>query len=336
MNSLLYLFGVFDTGSSVVLINDSNRDGTFSDAQTLALCRPNEPCEIPDPPNPPMPPTRPPNDGLHDRFLPLQLDVRIWGLGAVDPMTTGLPIDTPQFEAAGLQVRPYLTGQTLIGAPVAARAIAMIDYSVTVSRSFDFTPAPGRETTIEAPDITFYRPGDPMIPNAPYIFSLTSYGMFGSRASGAADGASIGPRFLMRSASITHNGRTASGSTLRILYDTGNPTTQVSETVAQALGIQLGSTPAVDRITIGTVDGRDVQMSGYQVDRFELVTADGANRFVVNKPMLYVRPNRADGSSPFPDHIDVLFGSNYLWQRRVIFNGPASTLGMFNVNPINP
>jgi hypothetical protein len=318
---ILYMFSVFDTGSTVVLINNINRaNGTSSDAQALALCRPNEPCQLPADPR------------QHDPFLPTLLDARVWGLAAVEPVSTNAPLGMPQFEATSVQVRPYRTRETLIGAPLAARAVAVIDYGVTVSRSFDVTPPPGRETTIEAPDIRFFRTGDPMIPNAPFVFSLTQTGMFGV----AADGASTGPRFLIPGASFVLNGRTASGSTFSILYDTGNQTTQVTERVAQALGIQLGTTPAVDRITIGTLDAGDIQMQGFALDRFELVTRDGASRFRVNRPMVYVRPNRADGSNPFPNNIDAVFGSNYLWERRVIFNGPASTLGMFDISPINP
>ena len=110
---IIYLFSVFDTGSTILVVN--NQPPGFGDTDLLGLCSPANPnstssnCDADDPL------TRDPN-------LPANLDVRLWGLGAVDPVTLGAPLDTPQREVTAVQVRPsFNVVPTLIGAPVAAR-----------------------------------------------------------------------------------------------------------------------------------------------------------------------------------------------------------------------
>jgi hypothetical protein len=309
-SNIVYLFGVFDTGSTIVAINNSVRpNGAFPDTRVLSLCRPNQACQIPTDPR------------QHDVFLPKVLDVRIWGLGAVDPTTNNAPLDTPQREVAGIQVRP-LNAETLIGAPVAARTVALIDYGTTVSRTFGFG-------VFQAPDITFFAPGAAGIPNPPYRFPLTPHGSFTT----AADGASVGPRFLFSTAVFRNGASTATGTNFRILYDTGNVTTQVTEALAQTLGVDTTQDPSNDTMTIGTVNQGDVTVKGYVIDQFELTTVDGMNQHRINNPLIYVRPNRPDGTPPFPDNVDAVIGSNYFWKQRVLFDGPGGTVGLFTIQP---
>lgn len=313
---ILYLFGVFDTGSTIVGINNSPRPtGGVSDSQALALCQLNAPCQIP------------PNAAQHDPYLPIPLDVRIWGLGAVDATTLGAPLATPQLEAQGLQVRP-MNGETLIGAPVAAKAIAVIDYGTTVSRTFWF----GR---MDAPDITFFSggaagtSGASGAPSATYQFPLNLHGSFTT----AVDGATVGPRFTMPTAAFRNGANTVTGQNYQILYDTGNATTQVSERVAATLGINTNAVPPIDTPSINTVSDGTVRVRGYMIDQFDMTTADGSNQYTIRRPMIYVRANRPNGQSPFPDNADIVVGSNYFWKLKVVFNGPGATLGLFVLHP---
>jgi hypothetical protein len=311
--AIYYLFGVFDTGSTIVGIdNVAKPNGLFSDARTLALCRLNDNCIIPS------------NAAQHDPYLPIPLDVRIWGLGAVVAGTLDAPLDSPQQEVTGIQVRPLNTVNTLIGAPVAARSVAVIDYGTIVSRRY--TPVAGTSYTVDSPDITFYSSAA-AAPTPTYRFPLVHHGSFTS----AFDGATVGPRFLTPTAVFRTSARSASGQTLRFLFDTGNSATQITEQVARSLGIDLNVRPN-DTATIGTTSG-PIAVKGYIIDRFEMTTADGAAQYAIQRPMVYVRPNRSDGSPAFPDNVDAVIGSNYFWNVRVVFDGPGLRLGTFALHP---
>jgi Aspartyl protease/Thrombospondin type 3 repeat len=308
INSILYLFGVFDTGSTVVMINNGAPAGITPDTQLLGLCSPGATCVDPDP------------------FLPTDLTVREWGLGAVDPVNLGAPLDTPQAEVQTIQVRPGTgTTPTLIGAPVAARTVAVIDYPTIVTRTYDFGP-------VSAPDITFYPEADPGIPVATFLFPLEHRGSFGN----ALDGASTGPRFMMRTATLENGVHTVSGQDFGFLYDTGSTTTAVTEDLALQLGIDSTVDPPADTFTVNTVNG-PVVVKGYVVDRFSLVTADGLHEYALDHVLIYVHPNLQNPTRPaFPNGIDVVVGSNYFAHERVVFNGPAIELGLFTANSTDP
>src|SRR4051812_26966425 len=166
--------GVFDTGSSLVLVNNAVAGPpAVSDTTHLEVCKPATPGETSN--------CTAPASG-HDPNLPLSLDVRIWGLAAVTANNTILT--NPQAETFGLQIRPSPTNAfipTLIGAPIAANTIAQIDYSRIITHDFGFPPP------LTAPDITFYLPGDPAIPSMPYSFTLDRDGFVGTSPVDGAD-----------------------------------------------------------------------------------------------------------------------------------------------------
>jgi hypothetical protein len=329
-NPFVFLFGsVLDTGSTVVVVNNVTTAAGESDANLLNLCNSSGDCWVPDLT------VWKEGDPAHDSFLPTHLQVRIWGLASfMEGPSGGVPVpadaevDTIPAPGGGyipLQVRPGSEAllPTLIGAPVAAQVIADLDYTTTVTKSFPF----GERS---APDIHFFMPGNPAIPQAPYRVALTRRGDFGV----AWDGASHGPRFMVPSGVLKNGDKVVLGSSFGFLYDTGSTTTAVTEAVAAALGIDTAVDPPVDIFTVNTVGGT-ATVKGYVIERFEMTTIDGASRYVIRNPLVYVVPNRPDSAnpSPFPEGIDVALGSNYFASTRVVFNGPGNELGLFIGEP---
>jgi hypothetical protein len=309
----LYAIGVFDTGSSVLVVNNVvmpviNGPQPVSDASYLALCRPAVSGETSNCSTPAL---------GHDVNLPPSLDVRIWGFGAVDPNTLSITTN-PQANVQGVQVRPSNAPiPTLIGAPVAANVVAQINYGNLVTRNFSFG-------TLSAPDMTFFLPGDPAIPAMPYSFTLAQQGAVGISPS---DGANVGPRFLVASALVKKGNVTvANGAVYTFMYDTGNAATLMTEDAARALGIDPINDTPVDCQTLGSVNG-PVAVKGFILDRFEMTTADGMNRFVIHNPLVYVQPDLQNPQRPgLPDNVGVLLGSNFFDPQTVQFDGPSNAL----------
>jgi hypothetical protein len=305
-DALLYQFGVLDTGSTVVMIKNQPPDAC--DARWLELCGPGVNCTVPVDPN-----------------MPEILDARVWGLGATDPVSGGINPNTPEAEVAGLRVKPSLSDSdvpTLIGAPIASQTVAWIDYTSTVSRSYDWG-------TVEAPNMRFAPAGGGPA-YAPFHVALSRL----PATQLPSPAPTVGPRYTVPSAEFLNDGRRARGDTFVVLYDTGSTTTVITEEVAAALGIDLESTPD-DVFTVGTVNGT-AEVKGWRIDRFEMSIRDfPCLRYRVHHPLVYVMPNRDDPAnpSPFPNDIDVLLGSNYFAETQVVFDGPGDELGVFVASP---
>jgi hypothetical protein len=254
-------------------------------------------------------------------------------------VTLGAPLDTPQREVTAVQVRPsFNVVPTLIGAPVAARTVARIDYGTIVSRTYNFGNGP---FTFTAPDMLFAAnynmfAGNPNLAPTPYQFTLVPRGMFGQ----ALDGASIGPRFLIAKAVLKKGSFTIANDpvTSGILFDTGNTTTAVTEDGARSLGIDPVNDVPVDCFTINSFNGQ-VQVKGFMIDKFEMTTSDNASRYVIRNPLVYVHPDLQNPQRPaFPDGISVVIGSNYFAPRTVVFDGPGSVLrtsSAFSIADVN-
>jgi Dockerin type I domain/Aspartyl protease len=220
-----------------------------------------------------------------------------------------------------LQLRPSnVIIPTLIGAPVTANTIAQINYGNILTRNYSFGSVTG-------PDITFYLPGDPAIPSAPYSFTMARQGNFGTSPS---DGANVGPRFLVSTGLVKNGSATvANGGMFTFMYDTGNTATLITEDAARALGIDPVNSTPVDCQTLGTVNG-SVDMKGFIIDRFEMTTTDGMNRFVIHNPLVYVAPDLQNPQRPaLPDNVGVLLGSNFFDPQAVRFDGPGNALRLF-------
>jgi hypothetical protein len=307
---IYFVWGVFDTGSSIVMINNFGSGDDSSDSEILRLCGPTGNCFAPDPGDPDADITD------TDPYLPLDLDIRIWGADVVTP--AGAPLDHPQAEVESIQVRPsYGEAPTLIGAPVASRVVAYIDYTNPLPEPWN------------AADITFFEPNSPDIPVPVLVVPLERHGNYGS----ALDGASVGPRYFINNVRFARGGDFVTDDDFDVVFDTGNTTTQITEEVASALGIDPHNDPPVDQFSVNTVSG-PASVKGYIIDSFELISTDGSDAFSLLSPLVYVReplPGQNPGDpprSPFPFG-QIIVGSNYFERTQILFEGPNDSLGIF-------
>jgi hypothetical protein len=283
---LFYIFTIIDTGSTLVGID------TIFDAVTLDFF------------NPAVPPL---------------LDVRVWGLNDVDPVDLGAPLDDPAAEVEDIGVDTVPVGTpTLIGAPVTNHILAFIDYANTVTRGPYFG-----DWYATGPTIYFFNPGDPGIPTPPMSADLVP---FGSTAP-APNGTSRGQRYYIADMRFENDGNTADSTTFDFLFDTGNTTSQVTEAVALALGIDLVNDLPDDTVCIGgsgpACDGGDL-LNGYIVDRMAIRASPGLWEYVINNPLIFVKPPPAFGGAA-----DGNIGTNYFETTQVLFDGPGAQLGLY-------
>jgi len=327
---IFYQYGIFDTGSNTVALNnipalDSQGAVLFySTADFLDICAPGIGVDCATPAgNPPRVP-----------FLP-NLDMRLWGLGAINPANGGAPLDTPQAEVGNIVVRLSPILVNLIGAPVANNIVTYIDFTNVINNNF--TPVPGA-------DITFYNAGDPAIPIPAYELQLARFG----DTTPTIEGADRGSFYSVVNFSLTNNGSAVStGDVLtlpptspvptreaRVFLDTGNTTTQVTESVADALGI-TAATPVDATLGINLPGGNVVTVNCYAISSAEFEGIGGSQSYVISSPLICVRDVEAFGTSGDPH--DIILGNNYFEQTQVLLDGPGNTLGMFQgVSANNP
>ena len=239
------------------------------------------------------------------------LDIRINGLGAIDPGTLYAPIYPGQAQAEVLAIPvslpPSPPDRTLIGGPVTNVVKAVIDYTTTVSRGpYAFLG----NAYVEGPDITLY----PAMASVGYEPAITlSLQAFGSIASG------LGQRYFMYSVSFNEGANSvstpASGdlnvSGTRFLYDTGTTVTMILASHATALGL-TGPPDFTQEMSGGEV------YDGYYVDSITMTGAGGVYT-ALNAPVVVV---------PSLGGIDAVIGSNLFSQTKLLFDGPLATLGV--------
>jgi hypothetical protein len=280
---IFYVFSVFDTGSTLVGID------TTCDAPLLEFFNP---------------------------LVPPLLDVRLWGLDRVDPVGLGAPLDFPEAEIEDIGVDVVPVGiPTLIGGPATNQTVADIDYATLVTRGpYDFcdAPVPGY---ITSPSIEFFNAGDP---NAPTPLMWADLVPFGSTAP-APNGTSRGQRYYIADMAFENGVNSVDSTTHDFLYDTGNTTTQISEPLANLLGINLAN--VVDTITIG-----GELLNGYLIDRASIASSSGPQEYVIQDPLVFVKPPPAFGGAA-----DASIGTNFFETTQVLFDGPGARLGINKV-----
>jgi hypothetical protein len=266
----LYVFTLFDTGSTRI----------YFDTTTAATL------------------------GVTDNLV---TDIRINGMGAIDPVSLNAPIyaGLAQAEVQGIPVRldPDPTqrpDRTLIGGPVTNVVKAVIDYTKTVTRGpYAFLGG----ANVEGPDITF----NP----APYTPAITlSLQAIGT----ASSDHSLGQRYLMYSVSFNQGSLSvatpASGELnvagKRFLYDTGTTFTELLTSHGAALGL-TGTPPFY-------VNG----LPGYYLDSITM-TGVGGTYTVSGAPVVLVDSLRG---------VDAVIGSNLFSTAKLLFDGPNATLGI--------
>jgi hypothetical protein len=292
---LYYVFSVFDTGSTAVLLNPITASVLQIDAQGV----------------------------------PDALDHRIWGPQAIDPVSLGAPLDFPEVEVEAKVPSQGSSASVpnLLGGPVTNDALAYIDYTIDVSRGpYDINdPLLDLDGFLECPAVTFFEPGDSPIPMPLYWLDLEPFG----GTDPGPDGGSRGQRYYVRAMRFLHGANTVESpasptpvtSPSRFLYDTGNTTTQISEPIATALGIDLdpATNPPDDTITIG-----GELLNCYIIDKVEIDADDDSNQYAINDALVCVKPPPAFGGAA-----DANIGANFFETTQVLFDGPGSRLGLF-------
>ena len=299
----LYLFGLFDTGSTLVAVQSF-------DAGLLGL---------------------PAGNNTAANIAARTVEVRVNGLGAIDPAGLGAPIGSP-FADAQASVGNVVVGPrtsvpiTLVGAPVANQVLALLDYTTPVSRGpypFPVPDAGPTQTNNNIADgfaIQFFQPGDAGIPTPEIQLTLER---FGSTAAALTDSATNGQRYLLRNVAFTEgaavlNDDQSAATPLNFFYDSGTTPTIISMGMANDLGL-TGT---------GTFGCLGLTGNGYVIDSVKMSGSGGA--YTVNNASVcvdttgnlidtFIGPNR---------EVDAVIGSNLFDQVQVLFDGPGNRLGI--------
>jgi hypothetical protein len=200
------LFGLFDTGSTGVFINDDGTNFFFAndDAANLGIAG-----------------TR-------------TVDISLNGLGATtqdgpNNILTPIGAGAAQIQVPGVAVGPGDVDITLFGAPVANQIAALIDYTTPITRSLS-------AGSFSAPDITFMQSADTDAFAADVELELTP---FGTDVEGPA-GEDRGQRYYLRDVALNDGAASADGTGFDLFWDTGTNVTLISTEMAALLGLDLG------------------------------------------------------------------------------------------------
>lgn len=299
----LYLFGLFDTGSTLVAIQSF-------DAGLLGIA---------------------PGNNTAANIASRTVEVRVNGLGAIDPGSLGAPIGSP-FAAAQASVGNIVVGPrtnvpiTLVGAPVANQVLALLDYTTPVSRGpypFPVPDAGPTQTNNNIADgfaITFFTPGNAAIPTPEIQLSLER---FGSTTPSLIDAASNGQRYLLRNVAFAEGAAVldddpSAPTPLNFFYDTGTTPTIISMGMANALGLS----------GTGTFGCLGLSGNGHVIDSVRMTGAGGT--YTVNNASVCVDTS-GDLINTFVgpnQEVDAVIGSNLFDQVPVLFDGPGNRLGI--------
>lgn len=317
-NDIFFQFGIFDTGSRTVAINNvplTATDGTVfqSTANFLDLCGPGDAdCGTPT---------------ATQNFVPglVVLDVRVWGLAVVTP--SGAPLSTPEAEVAGVLVEPAPITANLIGAPVANNVLAYIDYTNEINNSSILVPGA---------DMTFYEPGAAGAPVPLYELQLQR---FGSTTPSTIGGFTRGELYSLVDFSFTNNGNSVGTGDLltlpdsstreaRVFFDTGNTTTQITRPMAASLGINLDIDTPDDTVELQAPGGTIETVPCYAISSAGFSSIGGNYVYAIASPLVCVS-DRSAFALPQSNPHDVIIGTNYFEQTQILWNGPGDTVGLF-------
>jgi len=284
-----YVFALFDTGSQYVAFDKST-------GETLGFTYP-----IASP-------------------YPI-LNIRINGLGNIDPGTLNAPKDASlQAEVPTIAVRSNPYTITLIGGPVTSIVTAVIDYTKIVMRGpFDyFKSTENPDGNVDGPDITCnptqsYTPkivlSLQLMPSHRYYMHNVSFN--GESTSVTSPAEEIDPQT----------------SSARFEYDTGTTVTLVTQDLAAALGL-TGTGRQRDFTTQMSDDPNATPWDGYYLKSITMTGEEGT--YTVNDAPVTVSPISLGLG------IDAIIGSNLFSQVRLLFDGPNATLGIDKPPANNP
>lgn len=303
-----YIFSLFDTGSDIVYIGPS-------DAAALGIG--------------PASTSNPHQDTR----------IRVNGLSAIDPTTLLAPIGPhgsvggAEAEVLNIRVGPRTSpwDLTLIGTPVANEVVARIDNVIMVDRG-PYAFCGGCDA--EGPDITFYMPTDPGIPEPTLQLPLER---FGSGEPASHDGATNGQKYFMNGVTFSHGANAVADDPsavepIRFWFDTGAPPTVINTRVATALGLDLVAGGSFDCWTSAGEPG----LEGYVIDRVAFVGSgpSGPGTYEVTNAAVCVDVRDTQQRQHYQDAngvvrtMDATIGANLFVHVPILFHGKDSWLGI--------
>lgn len=303
-----YMFGLFDTGSDIVLV-------TTADATAL-------------------------NMGSASTSNTRQdTRVRLNGLSAIDAATLNVPLGPhgtsggAQAEVPDIRVGIRAGNASLIGAPVANAVVALIDNSATVTRGpYPFCGG----CYAEGPDITFYMPTDAGVPVPDLQLPLER---FGSSAPALLDNATNGQKYFLNDVLFRHGANAvmddrAAAQPYRFWFDTGAPPTIINVRMANALGIDLSAGGSFDCFTGTGKEGNE----GYVIDHIAFVgtASGGVGTYAVDHASVCVDVRDEELRQRYPDpnnpsagiKLDAVIGANLFMHVPILFDGKNNKLGI--------
>jgi hypothetical protein len=247
----------------------------------------------------------------------LVMDIRLVGMGALDPASLGTPVypGTPQAELLGITTSLVSSprDRTLLGGPVTQLIKAVIDYNniLTIGPYLD---DPDSEI-FQGPNITFCPPGSevgfaPSITlNLQSILSITP------------PATAKGKRYLMYDISFNEGTNSVASNSIsdgntnvqgkRFLFDTGTTVTELDDDYADDLGLDLSDPPF--RTPLG---GSNVP--GFYLDSITMSGPEGTFT-VTNAPVVVVDLGLS---------LTAVIGSNIFSQVKLLWDGPEAKLGI--------
>ena len=254
-------------------------------------------------------------------------DIRLYGMGAIDSTNLALPVpvgpaqvDVPTITVS--LVTPY-PNRTLIGGPVTNFVKAVIDYTKIIARGPYTDPFFNdiNGASFEGPDIKLYPAGSPVGYTPAITLSLQKV------VSAVNPSPAKAGRYYMHGVSFNNGSLSvaspASGDLRgpgipKFLFDTGTTVTELDDSYAPALGLDLNNPDFTQPMSGGG------SLPGFYLE-ITMTGAEGTYT-VSNAPVVFV--NSLSG--------DAVIGSNIFSQVRLLFDGPNATLGIDVPSANNP
>ncbi len=325
----LYLFSLFDTGSNLVVINSATatQHGMPLTASTLwdVDVRIDGYSTLSAGNNPGAPFALPGSSGGAQansgvlRVAPRNLTIQEEEVH-VDS-TTGQP--TGNF---------VLVDYNLVGAPVANKVVARIDYTTQITKG-PWTFAPNHYT-ITAPDIEFFMPGASGIPTPTLTLFVEGFGSAAANPNGATDQRHFLQNVTFTKGTANYYDEQTLTNPKRFLFDTGTSFTVISQAMATA----LGANPASPNAAAGCSSNNTANF--VSLDSITIVGMNSSNQLAtyrVNNPEVCVDVGGTIISTHYPDpanptaparKVDAVIGSNLFDQAEILWDGPHRTVGI--------
>lgn len=255
------------------------------------------------------------------------------GVLRVAPRPVAIVQDEDNVDAAGVPTGLFVPiNFNLMGAPVTNKVLARIDFTNMITRGpWTFLP---NDFTISAPASEFFLPGAPGIPAPSMTLFTEGFGSAAASNTGTTDQRHFLQNVTFSNGSANVFDNQGVSNPVRFVFDTGTAFTVISQAMANTLGASPANpNPAVgcsslntanfvqlDSITIVGMNSAD-QLSTYRINDAEVCVDVGGTVITTN----YEDPANPTGP---PRLADAVIGTNLFDQSELLWDGPRRTLGI--------